>query len=75
MRAITQLVGLTPAQTFETVRSYAAGGGIGPHLYDRLIGETAVAHGIPAIITWNIGQMRSLFPALDVQTPQDFAKE
>ena len=75
MRAITQLVGLTPAQTFETVRSYAAGGGIGPRLYDRLIGETAVAHGIPAIITWNIGQMRSLFPALDVQTPQDFAKE
>lgn len=74
VRAATQLVGLTPAQTFDTVRSYAAGGGIGARLYDRMIGETAVAHGIPAIITWNIGHMRDLFPALTVQTPGDFVK-
>lgn len=74
MRAVTQLIGLTPAQTFETVRSYAADGGIGARLYDRMIGETAVAHGIPAIVTWNIGHMRGLFPALDVQTPREFAK-
>lgn len=74
MRAVTQLIGLTPAQTFETVRSYATEGGIGPRLYDRMIGETAVAHGIPAIVTWNIGHMRGLFPTLEVQTPRDFAK-
>ena len=29
VRAATQLIGLTPAQTFETVRSYAGDGGIG----------------------------------------------
>jgi len=72
VRSITQLIGLTPAQTFETVRSYAGDGGIGPRLYDRMIGEVAVAHGIATIITWNIGHMRGLFPALDVRTPGDF---
>lgn len=75
VRAVTQLIGLTPAQTFDTVRSYAADGGLGPRLYDRMIGETAVAHGIPAIVTWNIGHMRGLFPTLDVRTPRDFSKE
>ena len=75
MRAMTQLIGLTPSQTFETVRSYAVGGGIGPRLYDRMIGETAVVHSIPAIVTWNISHMRGLFPKLDVRTPRDFSKE
>lgn len=74
LRAVTQLIGLTPSQTFDTVRSYAADGGIGPRLYDRMIGETAVANGIPAILTWNIGHMRDLFPTLDVRTPRDFSK-
>ena len=74
VRAATQLIGLTAAQTFDAVRSYAAEGGIGPRLYDRMIGETAVAHGIPAIVTWNNGHMRGLFPTLDVQTPRDFSK-
>lgn len=74
VRVLTQLMGLTPAQTFDTVRSYAADGGIGPRLYDRMIGETAVAHGIPAIVTWNIGHMRSLFPTLDVRSPRDFLR-
>jgi predicted nucleic acid-binding protein len=74
VRTVTQLIGLTPAQTFDTVRSYAADGGIGPRLYDRMIGETAVVHGIPAIVTWNIGHMRGLFPTLDVQTPREFSK-
>lgn len=72
VRTVTQLIGLTPAQTFDTVRSYAADGGIGARLYDRLIGETAVVHGIPTIVTWNIGHMRGLFPTLDIRTPRDF---
>jgi predicted nucleic acid-binding protein len=72
VRAITQLIGLTPAQIFETVRGYAGDGGIGPRLYDRMIGEVAVAHGIATIITWNIGHMRGLFPALAVKTPREF---
>lgn len=74
VRAVTQLIGLTPAQTFDTVRSYAVEGGIGARLYDRLIGETAIAHAIPVIVTWNIGHMRGLFPTLAVQSPQEFSQ-
>jgi predicted nucleic acid-binding protein len=73
LRAVTALVGLTPAQSVEAVRDYARGGGIGPRLYDRLIGEVAVAQGIPAVITWNTGHMRGLFPRLEVVTPVGFA--
>ncbi len=72
VRAITALVGLTPAQTFDTIRSYAQTGGIGARLYDRLIGEAAVAHDIKTLVTWNIVHMRGLFPALSVLTPRDF---
>ena len=73
LRAVTGLIGLTPAQTFEATSRYAASGGIGPRLYDALIGEAAVLHGIPGIVTWNIGHMRGLFPSLDVLTPEAFA--
>ncbi len=72
VRAVTSLVGLTAAQTFAAIRSYARSGGIGPRLYDRLIGEAAVAHAIPAIVTWNVGHMRGLFPDLVITTPTDF---
>ena len=71
IRAVTALVGLTPAQTFDVVRSYSQGGGIGPRLYDRLIGEAAIFHEIDVIITWNVGHMRSLFPTLTIATPRD----
>ncbi|WP_161942145.1 PIN domain-containing protein [Sphingobium sp. 22B] len=74
VRTVTHLIGLTPAQTFDTVRSYAADGGIGARLYDRMIGQTAVVHGVPTIVTWNIGHMRGLFPTLDVRTPRDFPR-
>jgi predicted nucleic acid-binding protein len=67
VRAVTTLVGLTPAQTFEAVRRYAHGGGVGPRLYDQLI---AVARGIPMIVTWNVGHMRGLFPEVKVVTPE-----
>jgi hypothetical protein len=72
VRAVTALVGLTAPQTFEAIRAYAGSGGIGARLYDRLIGEAAVAHGIPGIVTWNVGHMRSLFPNLSVSTPTQF---
>jgi predicted nucleic acid-binding protein len=74
VRATTQLIGLTPAQTFETVRNYAGTGGTGPRLYDRMIGQTAVIHGIPTIVTWNVGHMRGLFPALSIRTPTQFLR-
>lgn len=67
--AATVLVGLSPAQTFDAVRGYAETAGIGPRLYDRLIGQVAVQYGINRIITWNVGHMRDLFPDLDVVDP------
>ncbi len=67
--AATVLVGLSPAQTFDTVRRYAEDGGIGARLYDRLIGQVAVQYAISRIITWNVRHMRGLFPSLDVRNP------
>lgn len=75
VRAVTGLVGSTAPQTFEAIRNYAQSGGIGARLYARLIGEVAVAHGIPGIITWNVGHMRSLFPDLQVTTPTQFGQK
>jgi predicted nucleic acid-binding protein len=69
------LVGLTHAQTFDAIREFASGDGIGPRLYDKLIGQTAVLNGLDAIVTWNLAHMRSLFPALDVLDPAEFARQ
>lgn len=74
IRSITMLVGLTPAQTYDAVRDYAADGGIGARVYDKLIGQTAVLHGIAAIVTWNARHMRGLFPDLKVVTPGEWPK-
>ncbi len=72
VRSATSLIGLTAPQTFDAIRNYAQAGGIGARLYDRLIGEAAVTHAIPQIVTWNVGHMRSLFPKLTIATPKDF---
>lgn len=72
LRALTGLVGLTAGQSFEVVGRYAASGAVGARLYDALIGGAAVAHGIPGIVTWNVGHMRGLFPGLEVVTPSAF---
>lgn len=72
VRAVTALIGLTAPQSFEAIRGYAQGGGIGARLYDRLIGEAAVAHDIPTILTWNVRHMRGLFPGLSVLTPGEW---
>lgn len=72
LEAITRLtvpVGLTPAQTLDAIRAYAASGGIGPRLYDHLIGQAAVHAGIGRIVTWNMAHMRGLFPELEVVEP------
>lgn len=75
VRAATALLGLTAPQTFDTIRSYSRTGGVGARLYDRLIGETAAVHGVPTIVTWNVGHMRSLFPALRVVAPKALAQQ
>jgi predicted nucleic acid-binding protein len=72
LRAVASLVGLTPSQTFDTIRRYAANGGVGSRLYDALIGQVAVVHRIPVIVTWNVRHMSPLFPRLIVATPQRF---
>jgi predicted nucleic acid-binding protein len=72
LRAVTRLVGLTPSQTFDVVRAFANAGRVGPRLYDALIGEAAIAHDIPCIVTWNTRHMRALFPSVDVQAPNRF---
>jgi len=66
-----RLIGLSPEQTLEGVRLYALGGGVGPRVYDFLIGRLAVIHGLGAIVTWNTSHMRGLFPALEVLTPAE----
>ncbi len=71
--AVTALTGLTPAQTFAAVRDFSGTGSIGPRLDDLLIGECAIVQGIPAILTWNVGRMQGLFPALEVIHPPNFA--
>lgn len=69
----TSLIGLTPGQMLDAIRRYAASGGVGPRLYDLLIGQAAVHHAIPTIVTWNVGHMQSLFPGLKVVDPASFA--
>jgi predicted nucleic acid-binding protein len=70
----TALVGLTPGQSFDTIRDYASNSGVGARLYDRLIGQVAIQYDIPVIITWNTGHMRDLFSGLKVLDPIAFAK-
>jgi predicted nucleic acid-binding protein len=65
----TQLIGLGHGHAFDAIRAFASGGGLGPRLYDRLIGEAAVQNGIGRIATWNVKHMRSLFPRLEVFSP------
>jgi len=75
VRAVTAILGLTPAQTFDAVRDYARAGGVGARLYDKLIGEVAALNEIPIIVTWNTAHLKSLFPDLEVVTPAAFQSE
>lgn len=67
--AVTTLVGLTPAQTVDAVKRFAGAGGRGARVYDWLIGTAAVEAGIRRIITWNVTDLRTLFPHLEVIDP------
>ncbi len=68
------LVGLTHAQTFDAIKTFAAEGGIGPRLYDKLIGEAAMLNGVDCIVTWNRSDMSSLFPDVRVLDPTEFCQ-
>lgn len=67
---VTTLVGLTPAAKVDAIRQFAGQGGIGPRLYDRLIGEAAIRNRIDTIITWNTRHMTALFPEIRVAAPR-----
>ena len=74
VRAKTVLIGLSAEQTYDAVRDYALLGGVGPRVYDRLIGQAAVLNGIGAIVSWNVRHMSGLFPDLDVRTPGEWGR-
>jgi predicted nucleic acid-binding protein len=71
--AVTTLVGMTPPQGLDAVRSYAEIGGIGARIYDYLIGRAAIVAGASSLVTWNVGQFRDLFPDRLVETPVTYA--
>ena len=75
MRDRHRLIGLTPAQTLDAIGRFAGMGGIGPRLYDFLIGRAAVVHGWRTIVTWNVRDIHGLFPGLRVATPADAMSE
>lgn len=62
---------LSAAQTRDAIQRFAATRGIGPRLYDYLIGATAVAHGADTVVTWNVRHFAPLFPHLRVVTPAE----
>ena len=74
LRPLIDLLGLTPSQVFDGIRGYAGQRGVGPRLYDKLIGDVAVVHGISTIVTWNLGHMRNLFSSMTVMDPIDFER-
>jgi predicted nucleic acid-binding protein len=69
------LLSLNAAQTLGAIEEFALSGGVGPRLYDKLIGQVAVINAIPTIITLNLRHMTSLFPTLRVITPSQFTEE
>ncbi|MGH2360238.1 MAG: type II toxin-antitoxin system VapC family toxin [bacterium] len=66
----TRLVGLTPAQGFESVRDFATAGQIGARIYDFLIARAAHSAGIKLLVTWNISHFQGLIDGLEVRSPK-----
>ena len=54
---------------------FAALGGIGPRIYDFLIGEVALVHGLNIVITWNVRHFVPLFPSLTIVTPAQYLEQ
>ena len=64
-------VSLSVSQTMETIRRFAERGGVGPRLYDFLIGSTGEAFGADTVATWNVRHFDGLFPHLRIVTPAE----
>jgi predicted nucleic acid-binding protein len=67
--AVTRLVGLIPAQSFEVVRDFAPAGHIGARANDDLIARAAQTAGAQVLVTWDVGHFRGLTDGLDVRAP------
>lgn len=68
---ITRVISLSASATVDAVQRFALIG-VGARLYDYLIGQTGVLHGAAAIVTFNPGHMRALFPTVAVHTPAEW---
>lgn len=62
------VVALSAQQTLDAIRRFSAIG-IGPRLYDYLIGATGIRYGADTIVTWNTRHFAGMFPQLRVVTP------
>ncbi len=71
--AVTRLVGLTPAQSFEAVRDFAGAGNVGARIYDFMIARAAQTSRAELLVTWNVGHFRGLIEGLEVLTPASFS--
>ena len=60
------------SETLAAMENFARLGGRGARLYDFLIGQVAVLHGAPRIVTWNVRDFTPLFPMLTVVSPDHF---
>lgn len=63
---------LTIAEHMVALQRFADLGGIGPRIYDFLIGYVAEVHRIPIIVTWNTRHFIPLFPSLRILTPAQY---
>ncbi len=63
---------LTVEQYVDGVARFAKLGGVGPRIYDFMIGQVAVAHHLHTIVTSNVRDFAPLFPGLSVLTPAQY---
>lgn len=70
-----EILDLSMAQHIAALESFAEAGGVGPNVYDFLIGRVAIVHAIPLIVTWNVKHLAPLFPTLRVATPAELLQE
>lgn len=72
---ILEVLETSAHQQIEAIRRFAELGGVGARVYDYLIGQVAVVHTIPLIVTWNVKHFTLLFPMLRIATPQTILEE
>ncbi len=72
MEGAMEVLALSIADQRNALTRFGTLGGIGPRIYDFLIGEVALIHGVDTIITWNTRHFVPLFPSLRILTPAQY---